>query len=78
MDQDNASDNEVLSHDEHGSNSTDVEAPAAEDPELTTSPSITHGKRILNSMQPELTVCDNHISINLAARIDVLIILPCR
>lgn len=62
MDQNNSMDNGVASDDDHGSNIIDVEE-AAEEPKPTTPPSINHGKRILTSMQPELTVCDASIHL---------------
>ncbi|KAF3391004.1 hypothetical protein DPV78_011371 [Talaromyces pinophilus] len=49
-------DNGVSSDDGHGSNIIEVEESTAEEPKPTTPPSVTHGKRILTSMQPELTI----------------------
>lgn len=73
MEQNNSVDNGASSDDDHGSNIIDVEEPTAEEPKPTTPPSITHGKRILTSMQPELSVCDSYTPIDLPANINVLI-----
>lgn len=75
MEQNNSVDNGVSSDDDHGSNIIEVEESAVEEPKPTTPPSVTHGKRILTSMQPELTVCDGYTPINLPTKITVLIIL---
>ncbi|KAE8548556.1 hypothetical protein TMatcc_010620 [Talaromyces marneffei ATCC 18224] len=56
MDQNNPVDNGVSSDDDHGSNISAIEEPAAEQPKPTTPPHITAGKRVLTSMQPELTI----------------------
>lgn len=57
MDQNTSIDNGVASDDDHGSNTIGVEESVAEEPKPKTPPNINHGKRILTSMQPELTVC---------------------
>jgi hypothetical protein len=73
MDQNNSIDNGVSSDDDHGSNIIDVEEPATEVPKPTTPPTITAGKRVLTSMQPELTVRDGHNQISFSAGANVLI-----
>ena len=47
-----------MPEDDQRSNMINAQESAAEEQNPSTPPKITHGKRILTSMQPELSVCN--------------------